>query len=70
MDFTYYKIYFIMDIYQIYNIKYKENISNSYRFSVKYYNSSLVMEKIKQYSAIGLFLLHYILIWNVWTYKY
>ena len=69
MDFTYYKIYFIMDIYQIYNIKYKENISNSYGFSVTYYNSSLVMEKIKQYSVIGINLLHYILIWNVCTYK-
>ena len=69
MDSTYYKIYFIMDIYQIYNIKYR-SMNSVYHFSVIYYKSSLVMEKIKQYSVIGLFLLHYILIWNVWTYKY
>ena len=68
MDFTYYKIYFIMDIYQIYRIKYR-SMNSVYHFLVIYYNSSLVMEKIKQYSVIGINLLHYILIWNVCTYK-
>lgn len=41
MDFTYYKIYFIMDIYQIYGIKCK-SMNSVYHFSVINYKSMIV----------------------------